>query len=87
MIDLTKHKLKLQYPCSWCYKIIIEKEHNANMITKNILQSRIHQVSRSKISSKGKFKSYNIDLIVNDSNDRENLHKLFSEHQNVKMVI
>ena len=87
MIDLSKHKLELQYPCAWCYKIIIKDEHNANAIARNILEDREHKVSKSKASSKGKFKSYNVDLTVHSDEDRENLHKLFGDHKNVKMVV
>ena len=87
MIDLNNHKLELSYPCDWCYKIIILNEHNANAIAKNILNEREHKVSKSKVSSKGKFKSYNINITVNSDEDRSSLHKEFGEHKNVKMVV
>jgi putative lipoic acid-binding regulatory protein len=87
MIDLNNHKLKLDYPCSWCYKIVLLNEHNANAIARNVLEHREHKVTKSKVSSKGKFKSYNIDLTVHSDEDRENLHKVFGEHKNVKMVV
>jgi len=87
MIDLNNHKLELTYPCSWCYKIVILQEHNANAIARNVLENREHKVSKSKVSSKGKFKSYNIELQVNSDEDRTSLHKQFGEHKNVKMVV
>jgi len=87
MIDLNEHKLKLDYPCSWIYKIVILHEHNANAIARNVLEDREHKVSKSKVSSKGKFKSYNIDIMVISDDDRTNLHKVFGEHKNVKMVV
>ena len=87
MIDLNNHKLELDYPCSWCYKIVILQEHNANAIARNVLDDREHKVSKSKVSSKGKFKSYNIELQVHSDEDRTSLHKQFGEHKNVKMVV
>lgn len=87
MIDLNNHKLQLDYPCNWQYKIVILQEHNANEISLDILKTREHKVTQSKVSSKGKFKSYNIDLIVISDDDRTNLHKIFSEHKYVKMVV
>jgi putative lipoic acid-binding regulatory protein len=87
MIDLNNHKLKLDYPCSWSYKIVLLQEHNANAIARNVLNDREYKVSKSKVSSKGKFKSYNIDLMVHSDEDRTNLHKFFGEHKNVKMVV
>jgi putative lipoic acid-binding regulatory protein len=87
MIDLNNHKLELNYPCNWCYKIVIKHEHNGNKIAKEILGKREHKVVKSKISSGGKFKSYSIDLLVSNDDDRKELYKLFSEHKNIKMVV
>jgi len=87
MIDLNNHKLELDYPCKWVYKIVILHEHNANAIARNVLNDREHKVTKSKVSSKGKFKSYAIDLIVTSDEDRENLHKEFHTHKNVKMIV
>lgn len=87
MIDLNKHKLKLEYPCSWCYKIVILHEHNAKKIAKEIFKDRDHVVSQSKVSSKGKFKSYNLELTVHSDEDRTTFHKILDEHHHVKMVV
>lgn len=87
MIDLNNHKLELDYPCNWCYKIIIKHEHNANKIAKNIFESREYKVTKSKISSGGKFKSYNIDLLVTSHEDRTNIHKMIEEHKDIQMVV
>ena len=87
MIDLNNHKLELEYPCSWCYKIVIKDEHNGNKIAKEILDNRKHKVTKSKVSSSGKFKSYNVDLLVHSDEDRTALHKLFKDHKNIKMVV
>ena len=87
MIDLNDHKLELEYPCSWCYKIVIKTEHNGNKIAKEVLETRSHKVTKSKVSSKGKFKSFNIDIEVTSDEDRTNIHKLLGDHQHIKMVV
>jgi len=87
MIDLSKHKLKLDYPCKWSYKIVIRDEHNANKIAKEIFKDREHKVTKSKVSSKGKFKSHNIDLTVHSEEDRKDIHKKLYEHKDIKMVV
>ena len=87
MIDLSKHKLELEYPCNWCYKIVLLNEKNAKKIASTILEDRDHKVTNSKTSSKGKFKSYNIDLTVHSDEDREDLHKKFHAHKDIKMVV
>jgi len=87
MIDLNNHKLELEYPCNWCYKIVILNEHNANKIAKEIFEDREHSVTKSKVSSKGKFKSYNLEITVHSDNDRTHFHKILGEHTQVKMVV
>ena len=87
MIDLNDHKLELEYPCMWCYKIVIKDEHNGPKIAKDVLETRTHTVKASKKSSGGKFKSYSVDLEVHSDDDREKLHKLFGAHEHVKMIV
>ena len=87
MIDLNDHKLELEYPCSWCYKIVVKSEHNGNKVAKDILDIREHKVTKSKVSSGGKFKSYSVDLLVHSDDDRKELHKQFGDHNHVKMVV
>ena len=87
MIDLNNHKLELDYPCLWSYKIVIKHEHNGNKIAKEILNERTHTVTKSKVSSKGKFKSYNLELEVHSDDDRTTIHKLLGDHKHIKMVV
>ena len=87
MIDLSKHKLQLDYPCKWCYKIVVKDEHDGIKIAKDIFGKKEHITTVSKTSSKGKFKSYSIETTVDNEEQRQNLHKQLSGHKNIKMVI
>jgi putative lipoic acid-binding regulatory protein len=87
MIDLNDHKLELEYPCEWCYKIVINAQENGDKIAKDVLDTRPHTVKSSKQSSGGKFKSYRVDLIVNNDEDRKELHRLFGAHEHVRMIV
>ena len=87
MIDLNKHKLELNYPCSWKYKIVTLETINVKYISKDIFGERSHSLKESNVSSKGKFKSYTIELIVHNDDDREELHRLLGDHKDIKMVL
>lgn len=87
MIDLNKHKLKLDYPCSWKYKIVILETVNVKYISKDVFGDRDHKINESNVSKKGKFKSYNIELIIHNDDDRKELHQLLSDHKDIKMVL
>ncbi|MGB3750802.1 MAG: DUF493 domain-containing protein [Arcobacteraceae bacterium] len=87
MIDLNEHKLELDYPCNWTYKLVIRQEHNMNKIIKEVLEDREHGIKPSKTSKEGKFKSYALELIVEDEEDRKNLYKILGDHEHIKMIV
>lgn len=87
MVDLSKHKLELAYPCNWKYKIVLLEKSNANNISKEILGERSHKIKKSNVSKNGKFISYDVELIVFNDDDRVELHTLFNNHVEIKMVL
>lgn len=87
MIDLSQHKLELNYPCNWKYKIVILETVNVKYISKDVFGDREHKVNESNVSKKGKYKSYNIELIVHSDDDRTELHRILGDHKDIKMVL
>lgn len=87
MVDLSKHKLELDYPCSWIYKIVVLETTNIKEVVQEVLLERDHNVKESKTSTKGKFKSYTLDLIVHNEDDRKTIYELLGKHSSVKMVL
>lgn len=87
MIDLNNHKLELDYPCKWEYKLVMRKEACIKTVMKDTLGDRDHKTSISKYSSKGKFTSHKVELIVHNEDDRKELHRIFHEHKDVKMIV
>ena len=87
MIDLNQHKLELDYPCNWTYKLVIRHEQDITKIVKDVLEDRKHGIKPSKTSKEGKFRSYALDLIVEDEEDRKNLYKILGDHEHVKMIV
>ena len=87
MIDLNEHKLELDYPCSWKYKIVLLESINIKYISKDIFGERKHKIEESNVSKKGKFKSYSVELIVHNEDDRKELYKILGEHKEIRMVL
>lgn len=87
MIDLNEHKLELDYPCNWKYKVVIRCEQNIKNIIRDVLDERKHGIEASKKSSKGKFSSHTLEMEVHNDEDRQNIYKLLGEHQHIKMVV
>lgn len=87
MIDLNQHKLELEYPCDWKYKLVVLHDKNIKNIIQDVLNDRKHGITPSKQSSKGKFKSYTLELLVHNEEDRIELYKILKDHEHIKMVI
>ena len=87
MVDLNKEQLKLDYPCSWSYKIVVLEKINIKNVVKDVISSREHTVKESKVSKKGKFKSYSLELLVHSDDDRKGLYQLLGDHNDIKMVL
>lgn len=87
MIDLNQHKLELEYPCSWPYKLIVLEKTNITKVVKEVVGEREHSVKQSKSSSKGKFVSYTLELLVHSDDDRTTLHELLRKHTEIKMIV
>ncbi|APW66833.1 MULTISPECIES: HP0495 family protein [Arcobacteraceae] len=87
MIDLSKEKLELDYPCNWSYKLVVLQTTCVHTTVKEIVQKREHKIVKSKSSKKGKFESYNLELLVHNEDDRKLLFEILGKHDDIKMVI
>ena len=87
MIDLNQHKLELDYPCNWEYKVVLRCEQAINCVIKEVIEDRHHGIKPSKTSSKGKFKSYTLEMMVHNEEDRKEIYKLLGDHEHIKMVV
>ena len=87
MIDLNQHTLELDYPCNWTYKVVIRHEQTIQDIIKEVLNEREHNIQPSKKSSGGKFKSYTLEMLVHNEDDRKELYKILADHEHIKMVV
>ncbi len=87
MIDLSKEKLELNYPCSWEYKLVVLEHIDIHITVKEVVLHREHKVTASKVSSKGKYKSYTLEMLVHNEDDRKEIYKMLGDHSNIKMVL
>ena len=85
-VDDTK-ELKLEYPCNWKYKMIIDKEHNAKEIAGEVLKDRVHSIKKSQDSSKGKYSSHSLEVLVHSGDDRKALYEALKKHDKIKFVL
>ena len=67
--DLNKEP-EIIYPNFWEYKIIVLENENAEEIAQGIVGERQSKLTPSKSSKEGKYKSYNLSVLVNSNQER-----------------
>ncbi len=87
IINDSKEKVELEYPCNWCYKVIGESSEGIEEAVKDVIDEREHKLSESNKSKGGKYTSMNLDMLVHNDDDRQAIYEELKKHKNVKMVI
>lgn len=86
-INDLDEKLELEYPCSWTYKVITEHEDHTKEAVIDVICERIHTLKHSNSSKTGKYVSMNLELLVQNEDDRNFIYEALKAHQKVKMVL
>lgn len=80
-------KPKIDYPCSWQYKIIGEGREEIRRVVAKSLQGKPFTLTDSHVSSRGRYVSMNLELIVEDEEQRLKLYRVLSASPAVKVVL
>lgn len=87
ILNDSKEKLVLEYPCSWCYKVIGYHQDHIHTAVKEIILEKPHTLKLSNASKTGKYVSMNLDLIIMNDEERLFIYEALRNHQNIKMVL
>lgn len=87
LLNECKHKLELEYPCPWVYKIIGREQNELRAAIAEVVQARECLVSLSNSSSGGKYLCLDVELVVVSVEDREAQYCAFKGHPAVVMVL
>jgi len=87
IINDSKKKLELTYPCNWCYKVISTEEEMLKKAVRDVILEREHKLSPSNSSKTGKYISMNLDMLVHNEDDRTFIFDALKKHADIKMVL
>ena len=87
IINDSKKKAQIQYPCNWCYKVIGSDKESIQNAVKEVLDEREHKLSDSNKSKGGKYTSMNLDMLVHNDDDRQTIYEELKKHKDLKMVL
>ena len=86
-INDLDQKLELDYPCNWNYKIITAHEDHTKEAILDTINERFHTLTHSNNSKSGKYISMNLELLVQNEDDRNFIYEALKAHHKVKMVL
>jgi putative lipoic acid-binding regulatory protein len=87
IINDSDQKLELEYPCDWRYKVIGEERAKLEAAIHSVILEREHKLEHSNASKSGKYVSLNLDLLVQNEEERQFIYEALKAHQDVKMVL
>jgi putative lipoic acid-binding regulatory protein len=87
IINDSNQKLQLVYPCSWTYKLIGHEKEAIQKAIHDVIVEREHSLNHSNNSKTGKYVSMNLDLVIQNEDERNFIYEALKAHQNIKMVL
>lgn len=87
IINELDKKLELEYPCSWCYKVIGRERAVLEEAIRDVILEREHKLTHSHDSRSGKYISLNLELLVHNEDDRNFIYEALKAHQHITMVL
>ena len=84
---MDDQKVKIEYPCDWNYKIIINTHCKIKHIVENVVGDRTYKVGKSNNSKDKTYVSYKVSLLVHSEEDRVGLFHEFKKEDCVKIVL
>lgn len=79
-------KAKIDYPCSWQYKIIGESITEIRNIVQAVVVEE-YTLTESNVSSGGRYVSMNLELTVQSEDRRLELYRVLAAANEIKVVI
>ncbi len=86
-INDVEQKLKLTYPTDWRYKIVGEEQKKLEKAVHDVILEREHTLKHSNVSQTGKYVSMNLDLLIQNEDERQFIYEALKAHQHIKMVL
>lgn len=87
ILNDREEKLELTYPCSWTYKLIGAEKEAIQKAIHDVILEREHNLTHSNNSKTGKYVSMNLDLVIQNEDERNFIYEALKKHQNIKMVL
>jgi putative lipoic acid-binding regulatory protein len=80
-------KAKIDYPCQWLYKVIGSDQEKLLQAINQTVQRTSCSITPSNSSRTGKYLCLNLEITVDNEEERNLVYKTLKEHPHVKIVL
>src|SRR5210317_254907 len=80
-------KAQIEYPCQWLYKVIGDDLEKLHQILLEIVRDDRCNITFSNSSRTGKFHCLNLEMTVENEEERNSIYMELKSHPEVKMVL
>ena len=80
-------KPKIDYPCSWQYKVIGESRADICSVVEAAVQDKPYVLTDSNVSSSGRYISMNLKVTVHDDEQRLALYRVMGDDPAIKVIL
>jgi len=87
ILNDRRDKLELTYPCSWSYKLIGYEKKAIQKAIHDVIVEREHDLTHSNKSKGGKYISMNLELVIQNDDERNFIYEALKDHQNIIRVL
>ncbi len=77
----------IEYPCNWQYKLIGKNETKVKEVIDELLSHKSIILSKSKVSKKKKYTSFNLEVNVENEEERDRIFQSLKVHNEIVMVL
>jgi putative lipoic acid-binding regulatory protein len=82
-----KKSAVMVYPCPWKYQIIGADEDSLRRAVGEVIQDRTYRMVLSRQSEKGKYQSFQLEVVVESEGHRLAVYESLQAHPAVKIVL
>lgn len=86
-ISALNQKVKIDYPCSWSYRLIGVSEDTIIEAVQDILKEKDYTLEASNASKSGKYISMNLLTKVMNEQERLDIFHAFKQHKKIHYVL
>jgi putative lipoic acid-binding regulatory protein len=82
-----EQSLELEYPCRWLYKVVGTDAALVREAALEVIDNESVTIEPSRTSSKGTYVSFNVEVTVQDAEERTGIYEALKAHSNIRMVL